>query len=252
LPVVPGQRLRPPWSPLLAAAPFALVVVAVVLLSTGGPGRGAQADGPVAVHLVAGRPTVAFLGDSWTTGTGATGRSGYVVRTAARLGWGYGNLGVGGSGYSVGGPHSSRFADRIPQVAALNPDVVVVQGSLNERGSTRTALRTAAAGTLPALRASLQPGTPILVIGASYDPGTPDATIDWINAAIARAAAQEGLPFVNPATANWTDPDDPSVWSDSIHPNDRGHQLIADHLEPLLRALIRQAGGPASPATVRG
>src|SRR4051794_3380707 len=244
--------MRPPWSRVLAAAPFALAVAALVLLTTGGPGGAAQAAGPAAVDLVAGRPTVAFLGDSWTEGVGATGRRGYVVRTAERLGWGYGNFGVGGSGYSVPGPNHSRFAQRIPQLAALAPEVVVVQGSLNERRSRPSELRAAVATTLAELRTALDPGTAVLVVGASYNPGTPDATIDWINAAIAASAAEAALPFVNPATADWTDPHDPALWSDSIHPSDRGHELIADRLEPLLRALVRHriAGGP--PATVRG
>lgn len=233
---------------------FVLLVAAAVLLGTGGPGgvAPAQADGPAAVHPVAGEPTVAFLGDSWTEGTGATGRRGYVVRTAERLGWGYANLGVGGSGYSVPGPRRSPFAQRIPQLVALHPDVVVVQGSLNERASTPAALRAAAGSTLRELRAALRPATPVLVLGASYNPGTPDATIDRINAAIAAAAAEAGLPFVNPATAEWTDPQDAGLWSDTIHPDDRGHQLVADRLAPLLRALVRPRAGAGAPATVRG
>jgi lysophospholipase L1-like esterase len=238
---------------LLVVAPFVLAVAAAVLLTTGGPSGVAPAQAaPAAIAQLAGQPLVAFLGDSWTAGTGADGRRGYVVRAAEQLGWGYANLGVGGSGYSRPGPHHSRFAQRIPQLAELHPDVVVVQGSLNERRSTPAALRAAAQSTLADLRTVLDPGTPVLVVGASYNPGTADAAIDWINAEVAQAAAAAGLPFVDPAPANWTDPHDPAVWADTIHPNDLGHQQVADHLVPLLRELVHGRGPAGAPATVRG
>jgi len=80
--------------------------------------------------------------------------------------------------------------------------------------------------------------TQILVVGASYTPGTPDPTIDWINEAIGAAAHQLGLPFVDPAEENWTDPDDPAIWADPNHPNDAGYQRIADRLAPLLESLL--------------
>jgi lysophospholipase L1-like esterase len=235
-----------------AAVPLVLAVVVALLLTTGARSGAAPADtAPPASRLVAGQPLVAFLGDSWTAGVGASGRRGYVVRTAEALGWGYADFGVGGSGYSVPGPHHSLFADRIPQLAAMHPDLVVVQGSLNERRSTPAALRAAAPRTLGELRSALGSRTPVLVLGASYNPGTPAATIDRINGAVAAAAAAAGLPFVNPARADWTDPRDPALWADTIHPDDRGHQLIADHLAPLLRPLVHRADAGATPFPVQ-
>jgi phospholipase/lecithinase/hemolysin len=56
---------------------------------------------------------------------------------------------------------------------------------------------------------------------------------------VSAAARTEGLQFVDVAAENWTDPADPSVWADSIHPNDVGHQLIADHLETILEHVDR-------------
>ncbi|NYJ08978.1 SGNH/GDSL hydrolase family protein [Petropleomorpha daqingensis] len=250
---MPGQRLRPPRSRLLAAVAVVLAAAAAVLVATGVPGGAAPSPTPPpAIHLVAGKPLVAFLGDSWTAGVGATGRRGYVVRTVERLGWGYANFGVGGSGYSVPGPHHSLFAQRIPQLVALHPDLVVVQGSLNERHSTPEALGPAARTTLAELKAALPPGTPVLVVGACYNPGTADPTIDWINAGVSRAAAAAELPFVDPAAAGWLDPHDPGLWFDTIHPDDRGHQRFADALAPLLRDLARDRDAQKSPVTVLG
>jgi lysophospholipase L1-like esterase len=251
--VVPGQRLPAPRSRLLAAVAVVLAAAAAVLVVTGVPGGAAPAPTlPPATHLVAGQPLVAFLGDSWTAGVGATDRRGYVVRTAERLGWGYANFGVGGSGYSVPGPHHSLFAERIPQLVALHPDLVVVQGSLNERHGAPGELGPAARSTLAQLRTALPPGTPVLVIGASYNPGTANSTIDRINREVSQGAAAAGVPFLDPAAAGWLDPHDPALWSDTIHPDDRGHQLVADALAPLLQDLARGQGARKPPVTVLG
>jgi lysophospholipase L1-like esterase len=43
---------------------------------------------------------------------------------------------------------------------------------------------------------------------------------------------------VNPAQENWTDPADPAIWADLLHPNDAGHRLLAEALVPLLQAAL--------------
>jgi lysophospholipase L1-like esterase len=116
--------------------------------------------------------------------------------------------------------------------------VIVVEGSLNERVSNPQALASAADATLAHLKAAAGRTTHILVLGASATPYTPAATIDWINAAIAAAASHNGLQFVDPAAEHWLDPQNPDLWADPDHPNDLGYQVMADHLEPLLRALV--------------
>ena len=57
---------------------------------------------------------------------------------------------------------------------------------------------------------------------------------------------------MDPAAEDWTDPHDPGLWADTIHPDDRGHQLVADHLAPLLRALVGDRSTGRAPATVLG
>lgn len=193
---------------------------------------------PVATTLSHRTPTIAFLGDSWTEGVGGTNHQGYAPRTAERLGWHFLNFGVGGSGYTKPGVDHSVFAERIAAVVASHPDVIVVQGSLNDASSTPTAEASAAYTTLRLLHEEADPGTRIIVLGASYNPGTQNATIDWINAAVRSGANRVGLPFVDPALLNWTDPRDPTVWSDPWHPNDEGHQHIANHLAALIPALV--------------
>jgi lysophospholipase L1-like esterase len=228
--VVRGQRR--------SAAALVLVLVAVAAALVLRTADAAPFSGRPSVPIADDAPTVTFIGDSWTVGRGATDLYGYAPRTADRLGRHARLLGVGGSGYSVPGPHRNVFADRIKAAVASRPEIIVVQGSLNERRSTPQALARAATATLTDLRGRADPGTRILVVGASDNPGTSDATIDWINEAIGAAAAKAGLPFVDPAAQGWLDPADPRLWADTIHPSDLGYEAFARRLVPRLQELL--------------
>ncbi len=183
-------------------------------------------------------PFVSFIGDSWTDGTGATDKVGYAHLTGRALGWAHRVLGVGGSGYVRGGSGNVPFGERVAPAVAGGPDVVVVQGSINERSTPGPELTAAATDVLTRLREAAGPDTAVLVLGASYVPGVPARYVDKVNTSVRTAAARLGLPFVDVAAENWSDPADPSIWADPYHVNDRGAQLVADRLAPLLRAVV--------------
>jgi lysophospholipase L1-like esterase len=214
---------------IAAGACLVLVAVVVVLTHEGRSGSSAHADA---------RPVVTYIGDSWTAATGSESGRGYAAPAAARAGWTSHVLGVSGTGYLQGAP-GQDFAGRIRRAAGTDPDVVVVQGSLNDDRSERAALEPAVRDTLSDLRAALDPGTVVLVIGASHTPGTDPATIESLNDAIGSAAETVGVRFVDPAEENWNDPADPTIWADPIHPNDAGYRLIADHVSELLRESVQ-------------
>jgi lysophospholipase L1-like esterase len=224
---------RGPWRTLLVGGICGAILGPLALVFTTGGVR-AAAPRPAAAD----RPSVTFIGDSWTAGAGADGRRSYAVRAAEQLGWESTVLGVSGSGYDLPGRAGSTFAQRVDPAVATHADVIVVQGSLNERRSTPGSLRAAADDTLERLRAEADPDTRIVVLGASYVPGTPREVIDWINDEVRRAAGLAGVRFVDVAAEVWTDPREPWIWYDPIHPNDVGHQMIADRLVPILRAQV--------------
>ena len=170
-------------------------------------------------------------------GVGATGLRGYAGLAGEALGWEQQVLGVSGTGYARSG-EGSTFAQRIDRAVTIDSDVIVVQGSLNERHSSLEVLAPAATETLARLAAEVGDDTRVVVLGANYNPGTPAATIDGINRTIEAAADAAGLQFVDVAALNWTDPADPTVWADPIHPNDAGHQRIADRLAELLPGVV--------------
>lgn len=232
-----GHR-RAPWWAVIASGLAGALVAVLALVGFGQPTvRPATAERAAVSTAAPAPPSVTFIGDSWTEGIGATKLRGYAVLTAEKLGWNYTVLGVGGSGYVALG-RGSTFADRIDQAVRTHPDVIVVQGGLNERHTPLAVLAPAALATLRGLRAAADPGTEILVLGASYTPGIDEGVIHAVNTTVSAAATTVGLPFVDPAAENWTDPADPTIWHDWLHPNDRGHQLVADHLAALLKATL--------------
>jgi lysophospholipase L1-like esterase len=173
------------------------------------------------------------------TGWGATGGHGYAPLAAERLGWEYDLLGINGSGYLAPGG-GGAYAERVDAAVALEPDLIVVQGSLNDSFADLGQLDQAAADTLRRLHEAAGDAAAIVVVGAPHTPGTAPDVIERINSAIAAAAAAAGVTFVDPARENWTDPADLSIWADELHPNDVGHQRIADALVPLMRASLER------------
>jgi lysophospholipase L1-like esterase len=183
-------------------------------------------------------PLVSFIGDSWTKGTGATDGNGYAYLTGRRLGWAYRVLGVGGSGYVRGGSGNVPFDERILPAVAGDPDVVVIQGSINEAGTPSPELAAAVADTLTRLVSAAGPDTAVVVLGASQVPGMPVQYVDKVNDVVRAEAAREGLLFVDVAAEVWSDPADPSIWADDYHVNDIGAEQIAERLAPVLQAVV--------------
>ncbi|MGZ4613111.1 MAG: SGNH/GDSL hydrolase family protein, partial [Kineosporiaceae bacterium] len=214
------------WVAPLSGLVGALVATVVVVTVGGRPAvvhATAATASPAATASAQPVHTVTFIGDSWTEGIGATGLRGYAVLTGEQLGWDYRVMGVGGSGYSVSG-FGATFDERVDRAVATHPDVIVVQGTLNERLTPIPTLSAATETTLAHLSRVADPKTRILVVGSAYNPGTPNATIDSINGVIRTVAERHHLAFVDPAAEGWIDATNPSLWSNPDHPDDAGYQ----------------------------
>nr|WP_275585576.1 SGNH/GDSL hydrolase family protein [Blastococcus saxobsidens] len=179
------------------------------------------------------------MGDSYTVGLGGEG---YVERTARALGWSGVAEGQSGTGYvnPSGVAGQQAYGERVDDVAAHRPDVVVVQGSTNDAGAAPPEV-SAAAAQLYADLAEALPAASVVVVGPVAPPGIPVEEVRAVRDAVARAAEGAGLPFVDPVAEDWLRRPDGLFTEDGIHPNQAGYDEMAERLAAALRELVPAA-----------
>jgi lysophospholipase L1-like esterase len=184
---------------------------------------------------------VAVIGDSYTTGTdeGGLGPNAWTarawqtlnargVRIAADV------VAEGKAGYAVPGDHNSVFEDLTARAVKPDDVLVVFFGSRNDQG-VDPGLLTQRARNAFSLARRFAPSARFLVIGPPWPtaavPGSMLMVRDVLNAA-ARAA---GAAFVDPIGDRWFVNRPDLIGPDGVHPNDAGHEYLADKIAPLIR-----------------
>ena len=169
-----SRRVRRFWPLALAALAIAAVCGVAALRPLGGgsecrggdrSGRSAGGDRPAALALPE-QPRVLVFGDSWTYGSAASLPTlGYAYVLGERLGWETTVDGVRGSGYLKPGLDGGSYGERIAALdPALDPDLVIVEGSINDRRLPATGYRDAVTAAWDAL-AALCPEAAIVILG---------------------------------------------------------------------------------------
>lgn len=178
-----------------------------------------SADSPPA------EPTqVLFFGDSYTVGTGLDDASArWTSQVATELGWVEINAGCPGSGFTRSALRCGTFAERLPELAVFEPDVVVVAGGLNDRAHPDP--EPAIAATLDAV-AQQWPDADVWVVSAVGYAGMEDAAVlDQINAALESHARARSMRWLDLGQPLLDRPD--LILGDRLHPTEAGHRLIA-------------------------
>lgn len=227
-----------PWMPLPASAPA-------------GAGEGVEEIAPAQLVLPE-HPRILVFGDSWTYGAAAEDpRQGYAYVLAELLDGETIVDGARGSGYIRPGSDGPPFGERISHLdPSLDPDLVVIQGSINDRLADRAELREAVVSAWNALSAKY-PDAPIVVFGPAphlLPVGTGTARID---ADLAELAAARGWWYISPVRENWITPDNYEhvidVGFGRRHPSTEGHRYLAEKLvaalDDLTAAAVTEAGG---------
>jgi hypothetical protein len=173
----------------------------------------------------------AFLGDSYTAPA-----AGYAGMTAQEMCWQYLGFGQGGTGYiNPGQPEEGDkpFPDRVPDIIAAHPDVVIMQGSTNDVGSDR--VQDVATRTIAALQDGL-PDAKIVVVGPVVPPKFTADQVSPVRNQLVAATAERGVPFIDPIALGFL-PNPKHFVDDQIHPTEAGHLDLRDSLVPHLRAI---------------
>ncbi|MCE5287680.1 MAG: SGNH/GDSL hydrolase family protein [Nocardiaceae bacterium] len=197
----------------------AIVAVAMVAATMTSCTKSAEPGEKDRPQLVA-----AFIGDSYTAPGDAT--PSYWQTTTSRMCWQAVPFGVAGSGYTIAGPDGrGPYVTRVDAVAAAMPDVVIVQGSFNDREPDITTIAT---GILIRSIHERLPGARVFVMGP-VTPPLPGAgpQVARISDAVRTGAEANFSIFVD---AQHFLGDAALFGPDNIHPTARGQQILGTKL----------------------
>jgi hypothetical protein len=197
------------------------------------PARSSPPTTPTVVAASAG--LLDAVGDAYTSGApeGGRGSAGWPALVAAYLGVRLVNRGVAGTGYLVAA-QSTTFGERVAQVIADRPTLVIVWGARIDVSEPSAALQAATKGALHALKAGL-PAATVVAIGPAWINGAPPAAYVAARNAEAAGAQAAGALFLDPLAQNWFD--GPGLMStDRVHPTNAGFASAAHFIETDLAA----------------
>jgi lysophospholipase L1-like esterase len=180
-------------------------------------------------------PVVAFLGDSYTGGSDMDSGDGHrwPELLSHALGWEEADFAIGGSGYTTAGaqPMANRFIDRVPDIVAAAPDMVVVAGGANDAAAAPGEFR-AAVDTVLATLSSQLPDTTIVVLSPFWRTEPPAVVIRMRDALHASATAVDAY-FIDVSDL-FSGDGRRFIGADGVHPTDEGHRFIANVVGPQL------------------
>ena len=146
------------------------------------------------------------------------------------------SLACGGMGFVVSGDCGTPYSGLVPALAALQPDVVIVQSSSNDFGEDPDDVRAQTLTTVQEMR-DAAPNAHIIGLSTIWndDTDTPDevaTTSDDLSTAIAMVGGtfiDVGQPLAGHSAG---------MQDDDVHPTPRGQEAI----EEAVRAKLRDAG----------
>ncbi|MFG6501853.1 SGNH/GDSL hydrolase family protein [Microbacterium sp. P05] len=176
-------------------------------------------------------PLVAFYGDSYTLGTGASAAEHrWSTRLAADRGWREFNPSVNGLGFVNN--RAELQADLPGEIIAADPDMVVVTMGLNDvfsydaRGD---GIRTAIEQDFSRLKKELPDARFVVVEPFWYTAERPEGLetiIGWVEDAAGTISAD----YISGASS-WIQGRPGEMAADGLHPNDAGYDAIYRHMD---------------------
>ncbi|WP_396668599.1 SGNH/GDSL hydrolase family protein [Microbacterium sp. R86528] len=262
-----ATRVSRPWWAVMAVG-FALAVVCATALwrpwlQTSAPVAGAQSQpvGATAEALVLPTsPSVLVFGDSWVYGSAAiVPELGFAYRLGADLGWQVRVDGVRGSGYLKPGIDGPAYGTRIEAMdAAVSPDLIIVQGSINDRRLYESVDYRLAVNAAWDELAAKYPAASIVILGPAPQVLPVETATEQIDQELAALATERGWWYISPIAESWIiasnylDVIDTGAGRD--HPSTEGHAYLAERVMTAFADIVAptevvaDAPGDAEPA----
>jgi hypothetical protein len=186
------------------------------------------------------RPSVLYIGDSYTLGTGPAEMS-YACMAAVRMGWFCNLSALNGTGYISGGPAnrflvdpylgmSTSFIERIPHLAAVyQPNVVVLDGGRNDELAPVEDVFKAMRATIEEASQVWPTATIVFVMPRFLD--RPSDNLRFSDAFIARLkSAAPKMVLIDPIKRFARTDTSAMLGKDQEHPNRQGELAITSAL----------------------
>ena len=187
----------------------------------------------------AGAP-VYLIGDSWSTGYSADPGQGYVDLLRAQTGWNITANAQTGTGYiSVLADAGEPYPERVDDLPAETPSLVIIQGGLNDEwGGGSEQVGDVARPMIEATLARY-PGAQVVLVGPATAAWPVTETLVSIDKQLQGAAVAAGAWYVSPLSGEWVTEENFSTFIDpeTIHPSNKGHAEYARRLIESLSAL---------------
>lgn len=184
------------------------------------------------------KPVVAYLGDDWTAGTGASDRAKRFTSLLSRsLHVVEKNFGVNGTGYAKTTSGATDFSGRVAGVVAAHPDLVVVSGGRNDTANYLATVAGDARALFAELHKKLPSATLVAVAPLWGDSDEPSA-LETIGKGVKDAVTAVGGTYLDLPDPIHGHPD---FMADDADPNDKGYAAIAAALRPKLKPLLASA-----------
>jgi lysophospholipase L1-like esterase len=189
-------------------------------------------------------PRVLIFGDSWVYGSAAiVPTEGFAYVLGRTKGWDTVVDGIRGSGYLKPGQDGGSYGERIASLdPSLDPDLVIVEGSINDRRLPAKGYGDAVSAAWDDL-ASLYPEARVVILGPSPQVLPVEPATARIDADLRDLAAARGWWYVSPIADEWiTASNYPAVIDTGFgrnHPSTEGHAYLADRLAQALESLAQ-------------
>ena len=187
---------------------------------------------------------LAVIGDSYTTGTdeGGLGPRSWTNRAWQLLSARGERVSAdvaaeGRAGYGTPGDHGSIFEDLTGRGVQSDDSLVVFFGSRNDQGIDLGVLAQKVRNTFDLAR-MLAPAAKFLVIAPPWPSADVPINMLQIRDVLGTVAGTVGATFVDPIAERWFVGRPDLIGPDGVHPNDAGHQYMADRIAPLIRTQL--------------
>jgi lysophospholipase L1-like esterase len=208
-----ARRVGPSGIALVIVVPLTVALVVFTLLhnslpplsaalptstqTTTQPSLAPSASATTSVTTTAGPQTVAFLGDSYASGTGASTQSKrWADLVSLKQGWVEKNLSDNSTNYStVGEPGGTSYQARLGAVVATGAQIVVVSGGRNDVGVSATQFRADVRATFAGIHTGL-PKARIVVVSPTWGNDPAPASLTALISIVKAEAVRVGATYL--------------------------------------------------------